>query len=37
MDSFLENLRVEIDVLDNELSDFLDKCLEIVLKIVFIK
>ncbi|MCQ2720414.1 chorismate mutase [Helicobacter pylori] len=37
LDSLLENLRAEIDVLDNELSDLLDKRLEIALKIALIK
>ncbi len=32
LDSLLENLRAEIDVLDNELSNLLDKRLEIALK-----
>ncbi|EJB81540.1 chorismate mutase [Helicobacter pylori] len=37
LDSLLENLRAEIDLLDNELSDLLDKRLEIALKIALIK
>ncbi|GAA8084874.1 chorismate mutase [Helicobacter pylori] len=37
LDSLLENLRAEIDALDNELSDLLDKRLGIALKIAFIK
>ena len=37
LDSLLENLRAEIDALDNELSDLLDKRLEIALKIALIK
>ncbi|WP_441743855.1 chorismate mutase [Helicobacter pylori] len=37
LDSLLEDLRAEIDVLDNELSDLLDKRLEIALKIALIK
>ncbi len=37
LDSLLENLRAEIDVLDNELSDLLDKRLEVALKIALIK
>ncbi|WP_033621820.1 chorismate mutase [Helicobacter pylori] len=37
LDSLLENLRAEIDVLDNELSNLLDKRLEIALKIALIK
>ncbi|UOR80210.1 chorismate mutase [Helicobacter pylori] len=37
LDSLLENLRTEIDMLDNELSDLLDKRLEIALKIALIK
>ncbi|GAA7699961.1 chorismate mutase [Helicobacter pylori] len=37
LDSLLENLRAEIDLLDNELSDLLDKRLGIALKIALIK
>ncbi|MGL2573592.1 chorismate mutase [Helicobacter pylori] len=37
LDSLLENLRAEIDALDNELSDLLDKRLGIALKIALIK
>ncbi|MUU34302.1 chorismate mutase [Helicobacter pylori] len=37
LDSLLENLRVEIDLLDNELSDLLDKRLGIALKIALAK
>ncbi len=37
LDSLLENLRAEIDVLDNELSDLLDKRLGIALKIALAK
>ncbi|QTP04497.1 chorismate mutase [Helicobacter pylori] len=37
LDSLLENLRAEIDLLDNELSDLLDKRLEIALKIALAK
>ncbi|EJB43478.1 chorismate mutase [Helicobacter pylori] len=37
LDSLLENLRAEIDALDNELSDLLDKRLGIALKIALAK
>ncbi|WQX87177.1 chorismate mutase [Helicobacter pylori] len=37
LDSLLENLRAEIDALDNELSDLLDKRLGIALKIALVK
>ncbi|EMH36276.1 chorismate mutase [Helicobacter pylori GAM83Bi] len=37
LDSLLENLRAEIDLLDNELSDLLDKRLGIALKIALAK